>query len=137
MTTKISSHQPRLFALVPCAGLGVRAGTLEPKQYAQVAGRALVAHTLRALAQVQRLHAVLVVLADDDTAFEGQVPEFAGERCWSVRRGGATRARTVANGLHVLAEHGAADGDWVLVHDAARALVRAGMDRAPDRCLCG
>jgi 2-C-methyl-D-erythritol 4-phosphate cytidylyltransferase/2-C-methyl-D-erythritol 2,4-cyclodiphosphate synthase len=88
------------------------------------------------LAQVQRLHAVLVVLADDDTVFERQLPDFAGERCWSVRRGGATRARTVANGLQALAEHGAADDDWVLVHDAARALVEpAWVERLIDACV--
>ncbi|HEY2977849.1 MAG TPA: 2-C-methyl-D-erythritol 4-phosphate cytidylyltransferase, partial [Burkholderiaceae bacterium] len=136
MKTKTSSRQPRLFALVPCAGVGVRAGTSEPKQYAQVAGRALVAHTLRALAQVRRLQAVLIVLADDDAVFEQQVPEFSGERCWCVRRGGATRARTVANGLQALGEHGAGDDDWVLVHDAARALVEpAWIDRLIDACL--
>ena len=136
MKTKTSSREPQLFALVPCAGMGIRAGTSEPKQYAQVAGRALVAHTLRALAQVRRLRSVLIVLADDDAVFERQVPEFSGERCWCVRRGGATRARTVANGLLALSEHGAGDDDWVLVHDAARALIEpAWIDRLIDACL--
>lgn len=111
---------PRLFALVPCAGIGARAGTVGPKQYAHLRGRALVAHTLRALLRVQRLHAVLVVLAGDDSQFEHEVPEFGGSRGWLVRRGGATRAQTVANGLQSLRERGAADDDWVLVHDAAR-----------------
>jgi len=136
MTAKTLPRAPRLFALVPCAGTGVRAGTPEPKQYTQVAGHALVAHTLRALAQVQRLQGVLVVLAPDDTAFEQHVPEFSGERCWRVRRGGATRARTVANGLLALSEHSADDRDWVLVHDAARALVEpAWIERLIDACV--
>jgi 2-C-methyl-D-erythritol 4-phosphate cytidylyltransferase len=37
--------------------------------------------------------------------------------------GGATRAASVGNGLAVLRGLGAADDDWVLVHDAARCLV--------------
>ena len=41
--------QPRYWALVPCAGVGERAGSALPKQYASVAGQALVRHTLRAL----------------------------------------------------------------------------------------
>jgi 2-C-methyl-D-erythritol 4-phosphate cytidylyltransferase/2-C-methyl-D-erythritol 2,4-cyclodiphosphate synthase len=114
----------------------VRAGTTGPKQYARLSGRALVAHTLHALLQVTRLHAVLVVLADDDALFEREVPEFTGARCCLVRRGGVTRAQTVANGLHALRERGARDDDWVLVHDAARALVDPRwVDRLVDACL--
>jgi 2-C-methyl-D-erythritol 4-phosphate cytidylyltransferase len=40
------------------------------------------------------------------------------------RRGGASRAQTVANGLTELLQHGATPDDWVLVHDAARCLLR-------------
>jgi 2-C-methyl-D-erythritol 4-phosphate cytidylyltransferase / 2-C-methyl-D-erythritol 2,4-cyclodiphosphate synthase len=133
--TQPTPHEPRLYGLVPCAGVGLRAGTAGPKQYAGLGGRALVAHTLRSLQGVTRLHGVLVVLAEDDTTFEHEVPGFAGERAWVVRRGGVTRAQTVANGLQALCEHGASDDDWVLVHDAARALVRAEwVDRLIDAC---
>jgi 2-C-methyl-D-erythritol 4-phosphate cytidylyltransferase/2-C-methyl-D-erythritol 2,4-cyclodiphosphate synthase len=131
-----AARQPRLYALVPCAGTGVRACAQGPKQYVQLGGRALVGHTLAALQQVQRLHAVMVMLAPDDSVFEREVPEFVGPHAWIVRNGGATRAATVANGLHALREHGAADDDWVLVHDAARALVRpAWVNRLIDECL--
>ncbi|HEX6016699.1 MAG TPA: 2-C-methyl-D-erythritol 2,4-cyclodiphosphate synthase [Burkholderiaceae bacterium] len=134
--TTTPAAAPRLFALVPCAGVGVRAGTTGPKQYARLSGRPLVAHTLHALMQVQRLQAVLVVLADDDAQFEREVPEFGGSRGWLVRRGGVTRAQTVANGLQALRERGADDDDWVLVHDAARALIEApAVDRLIDACL--
>jgi len=115
---------PRLFALVPCAGSGSRAGTDGPKQYQRVAGRAMVAHTLAALAAVPRLAATLVVLAPDDTQFEAAAPGFVGDRGWVARVGGATRAASAAAGLDELARRGAADNDWVLVHDAARCLVR-------------
>jgi len=130
------TSSPRLFAIVPCAGVGLRAGTAGPKQYARLAGRALVAHTLHALAQVSRLQGVLVVLADDDDRFEQEVPDFAGPTRWLARRGGVTRAQTVANGLLALRELGAADDDWVLVHDAARALIQPdAIDRLIDACL--
>ena len=121
MSTAAGSRDARIYALVPCAGAGTRAGTQGPKQYAKLAGRALVAHTLSALQRVPRVHAVLVMLAHDDAAFEREVPDFHGEHAWIVRNGGATRALTVANGLAALRERGAAETDWVLVHDAARA----------------
>ncbi len=112
---------PRFYALVPCAGAGARAGTAVPKQYAPLAGASVVAHTLRALAGVDRLAQVLVVVSRDDEAFQAKVPQFHG---WIARCGGTTRARTVANGLAELAKRGAQPHDWVLVHDAARCLVR-------------
>ena len=136
MDAPATSRGPRLFALVPCAGSGVRACTQGPKQYVQLAGQALVGHTLTALKQVPRLHGVMVMLAPDDRSFEREVPGFAGPHSWVVRNGGRTRAATVANGLNALREQGAADADWVLVHDAARALLRPEwVDRLIDACL--
>jgi len=122
----------RLFALVPCAGAGTRAAAGRPKQYVPIAGRAMVAHTLAALSGVQRLGGTLVVLSRDDDEFERHVP---GDACWACRCGGATRAQSVANGLDELARRGAGDDDWVLVHDAARCLVRPQwVDRLIDGC---
>jgi 2-C-methyl-D-erythritol 4-phosphate cytidylyltransferase len=112
---------PRCFALVPCAGAGQRAGVGGPKQYAALAGRTVVAHTLAALAEVPRLAQVLVVLSPEDRVFERHAPGFAG---WVSRTGGVTRADSVAAGLQALREHGAGDDDWVLVHDAARCLLQ-------------
>jgi 2-C-methyl-D-erythritol 4-phosphate cytidylyltransferase len=51
------------------------------------------------------------------------------------RCGGASRAETVARGLAELARLGATPNDWVLVHDAARCLVRADwIDALIDAC---
>jgi len=136
MTDDSTGPSPRCYALVPCAGNGSRAGMLQPKQYAAIAGQAVVAHTLAALAQVQRLAATLVVLAPDDAQFERSAPGFTGVRAWVVRCGGASRAQTVANGLAELQARGARPDDWVLVHDAARCLLRpAWVDRLIDACL--
>lgn len=132
----IAATSPRCFALLPCAGVGSRSGADQPKQYVAIAGRAMVAHTLAALAQVSRLASTLVVLAPDDRRFETEVPGFVGERGWVARCGGAQRAQTVANGLAALVDRGAAADDWVLVHDAARCLVQpAWIDRLIDACL--
>lgn len=122
-------------ALVPCAGIGARAGAQGPKQYVPIAGQAMVAHTLSALAAVQRLAGILVVLAPEDTRFEAAVPQ-RDAKVRVARRGGDTRAATVANGLAVLLEQGASEDDWVLVHDAARCLLQPQwVDRLIDACI--
>ena len=50
----------RCYALVPCAGTGTRAGAPVPKQYVEIDGAPMVAHTLAALAGVARRKRVLV-----------------------------------------------------------------------------
>lgn len=127
---------PRLFALVPCAGVGARAGTAAPKQYTPLAGQAVVAHTLQALQAVPRLAATLVVLSPQDDQFERHAPAFFGPQAWVARCGGDSRALSVLNGLGALRERGVGDDDWVLVHDAARCLLRpAWVDRLIDACV--
>ena len=117
----------RLFALVPCAGSGARSGAAGPKQYEELAGRALVLWTLEALARVDELDGTLVVLSPDDRQFAalaGEGDAEAASACWRANVGGATRAETVRAGLHDLLARGALETDWVLVHDAARCLIR-------------
>ena len=128
-----ATSPPDLYALVPCAGVGERSGAEGPKQYAPLAGSSLVSHTLRALAQVKRLRQTLVVLSPQDRVFESHAPGFNG---WAARVGGASRAESVANGLKELIHRGVQMHDWVLVHDAARCMVRPELiDRLIDACV--
>ena len=123
----------RLHALVPSAGIGERSGAIGPKQYQMLGARSVLGHTLAALDQVSRLSSVLVVLSPGDTQFAAHL---AGFDAAVVHRGGATRAQTVRNGLDALLQHGARGDDWVLVHDAARCLVRPEwIDALIDACL--
>ena len=121
---------PRLWALIPCAGSGSRAGSVGPKQYQMLAGQPLVMHTLAAFDGVTRLHRVALLLAVGDTALDHLNAQYL-----IANNGGATRAETVFNGLNFLLEQGAEPGDWVLVHDAARCLVTpAQIDALIDAC---
>jgi 2-C-methyl-D-erythritol 4-phosphate cytidylyltransferase len=119
MTDRTTS--PRFHALIPCAGTGSRAGTVQPKQYQMVAGQPMVMHTVQALAQVPQLASGwLVVSPGDEFAWptSGWPEHFRRVPC-----GGATRAESVFNGLSAMLHAGVAAQDWVLVHDAARCLI--------------
>ena len=117
------ARRPSVWAVVPCAGSGSRAGTDQPKQYHEVAGAPLVVHTLRALARVPGIRASLAVVAAGDTFLQAWQAQFA--TLYIADCGGVTRTKSVLNGLNHLATLGADDLDWVLVHDAARCLVTA------------
>ncbi len=108
----------RIWALIPCAGSGSRAGAEGPKQYQPLAGQAMVRHTLAAFSAVARIANTAVVVAVDDGFFALEVTPYLIAAC-----GGSTRAASVFNGLKFLLQHGADAADWVLVHDAARCLV--------------
>lgn len=122
----------RCFALVPCGGTGSRAGAGLPKQYRTVAGRPVLAHTLAALAAVPALSGVMVVVAPADDHINAPQPGLEGgwvtvmgeTPLFIAKDAGTTRAHTVFNGLKALQAQGAHAQDWVLVHDAARCLVR-------------
>ncbi|MFP8777748.1 2-C-methyl-D-erythritol 4-phosphate cytidylyltransferase [Hydrogenophaga sp. RWCD_12] len=120
----------RCHALLPCAGTGSRAGTTGPKQYQMVAGLPMVLHTLTAFNEVSRITQTLLVVAPEDRFLTVDYPELRLAQC-----GGATRAHSVFNGLEALKTRGAADNDWVLVHDAARCLITpAQIDVLIDAC---
>lgn len=139
--TLTSTLIPRVHALVPCGGTGTRAGTGIPKQYRQVAGQSVLAHSLAALGAVSRLAQIVVVVSAEDELIEEQ-PNIAWRAHRSespyrlARCAGPTRAHTVGNGLAWLQEHGAEPNDWVLVHDAARCLVTpTQINQLIDACL--
>ena len=102
-------------ALIVAAGKGERTGATLPKQYAPLAGRAMLAWSHQAFGDHPAIDEVLVVIgAGQEALLAAAVP---GARHVT---GGATRRESVAAGLAAL------DGaDLVLVHDAARPFLSA------------
>jgi 2-C-methyl-D-erythritol 4-phosphate cytidylyltransferase len=108
---------PVVHALIPAAGRGQRFGDALLKQYANIAGWPVLAHTLAAVDLKPEISGITVVLAEDDDQFEEMIaPGFPGV---TTATGGETRAESVLNGLRAIRENHP-EADWVLVHDAAR-----------------
>ncbi|HET7656611.1 MAG TPA: 2-C-methyl-D-erythritol 4-phosphate cytidylyltransferase [Luteimonas sp.] len=115
------------WAVVPAAGSGSRfsaesrrvdpQAVAPPKQYLEIDGEPLIAHTLRALLSHPAVAGVVVALAEGDPHWPGW-DAFEGK---PVRAcvGGESRADSVLAGLQALPDSVRAD-DFVLVHDAAR-----------------
>lgn len=121
---------PRLYALIPCAGAGSRAQTVQPKQYQRLLGVPMVVHTLRAFEAVPELTRGVLVVAPDDSLMADVLrthPQSLFEVSYS---GGVTRAQSVLAGLNALQTLGAQPTDWVLVHDAARCLITSAQIQA-------
>ncbi len=119
---------PSFWAVIPAAGVGARMRADRPKQYLDLCGRSLLERTLDCFLDHPRLRGLAVSLAAEDPWW----PTLACARDARILRapGGRERADSVLGGLLLLGEQGATDGDWVLVHDAARPnLHREDLDR--------
>lgn len=96
-----------------------------PKQYLQLGAMTLLERSVRSLLADERVERILVVIAPDDAHAAGAL---LPPRCEWAAAGGATRAQSVRNGLHMIREMNGVrpERDWVLVHDAARPCLSAG-----------
>ena len=109
------------WVVVPAAGRGARFGGEVPKQYLEVAGAPLLAHSLRALFAHPGVEGAVVGLAPGDTRWQGW--SDGSGRPVIACTGGDTRAESVLAGLAALPGDVRPDG-FVLVHDAARPNLR-------------
>ena len=112
---------PGVWVVVPAAGRGTRFGSPLPKQYLQVAGQPLIAHTLAALLAHPMVDGALVAISANDADWPGWTA--FQEKPVLTCVGGDTRAQSVLAALEALPAAVRAD-DFVLVHDAARPNLR-------------
>jgi len=101
-------------ALVVAAGRGERLGSQGPKALVPVAGRPMLEWSIEALRAAPGIGEIVVALPAGASAPEGITPAA----------GGQTRSESVRNALAAVTDAGAS---VVLVHDAARPLLTAGM----------
>ncbi len=99
-------------AIIAAAGSGERFGAQIPKALIQLGDRTLIEHAIAALAPV-----ATQIIVTAPAGYEDQIRTLVGNGI-DVVTGGATRSESVRNGLALVAS----DIDYVLVHDAARAL---------------
>lgn len=111
--------QPRIAALIVAAGQGVRSGGDVPKQYRPIGGKPLLAHAVDALLAHPRINQVQVVIgAGQDDLYRDAI----GDRALPAPLvGGETRRDSVVAGLEGI------DAEIVLIHDAARPFLPAGV----------
>lgn len=105
-------------AIVPAAGSGERLGAGIPKAFVDLDGRTMLDHAVDGLLASGVIDRVVVAVPDvlvHDTAalLTGRATVVAG---------GAERPDSVRLALAALAQSGAGDPDFVVVHDAARPL---------------
>ncbi len=111
-------------ALIVAAGRGTRAAgpvlNQVPKQYAQLGATSVLARTLGVFLEHPAVDAVTVAIAEADRARYDRAIVSGHPKLGPPVLGGATRQRSVLNGLRALAP---LSPTQVLIHDAARPFV--------------
>ncbi|KKO44110.1 2-C-methyl-D-erythritol 4-phosphate cytidylyltransferase [Arsukibacterium ikkense] len=105
-------------AVIPAAGVGKRMQVAVPKQYLPLNGKTILEHSVQRISQHPLVAALWLALDKTDPYFAG-TPLVNG----ALQRvdGGSERVHSVLNALQLI---DATAYPWVLVHDAARPLVR-------------
>ena len=111
-------------AVIAGAGGGTRLGSQGPKALIALGGEPLLVHAVRSMVESGVIDACVVTAPTGEIATFQRVLDRAGLRA-TVVAGGATRQASVAAGLDA-----AGDADYVLIHDAARALTPHAQIRA-------
>lgn len=113
----------RVWAVVPAAGRGTRMGADVPKQYLPLAGRTVLEQTLRGLAEHPAVCGLVLAVSESDPCWPALAATLSLPVPLRTVLGGSERQLSVLNGLRSLRGE-VGDGDWVLVHDAARPCLR-------------
>ena len=109
----------KIAAIIAAAGSGERFGATIPKALIQLGDRTLLEHAVAALAPITDQ---IVITAPG--GYEDRIRELVGDDV-TVVRGGETRSESVKRGIAALDPA----TDFVLVHDAARALATTDLAR--------
>ncbi len=109
-------------ALIVAAGQGLRMGSDRRKQYLDLAGRPILAHTVEAFCAVSEVDLILLAVPAEEIDYcrNRIIRSLAGTKQIRLVPGGERRQDSVRNGLASLG----ADGPIVLIHDGVRPLVR-------------
>ena len=119
-------NSPLINLVIPCAGAGARSGMAKPKQYAIVANKPMVVHTLESLLQVNKIQNICLVVSPRDEFIEEILTKYALSNESRIRvlfEGGESRAHSVLAVLKFFSDKGFGEDGWILVHDAARCLI--------------
>lgn len=122
---------PNIATVIPAAGVGKRMQADRPKQYLDLCGATVLEQTVRRLQQVSVLQQFYIAVSPDDPYYPAL--SFLQQVCFQRVQGGTERANSVLNALQQI---NAEQYPWVLVHDAARPVVRlADVQMLIEHCL--
>lgn len=115
----------KVSAILVAAGKGKRMGANINKQYIQLKGKPIVAHTLSVFEKSAMIDEVILVVGKEEVAYcrKHILEEYRFKKVTTIVPGGEERRDSVYQGLRAIT----AQPDLVVVHDGARPFVTEAM----------
>ncbi len=111
----------KVAALIPAAGVGTRMNTDEPKQFIEVGGKPILAHTLLRLCQSSVIDKIILIVHHSQIkrTQKSILDKYHISRPVNLVEGGNTRQESIINGFnHIQNKY-----DIVITHDGVRPFV--------------
>jgi 2-C-methyl-D-erythritol 4-phosphate cytidylyltransferase len=117
----MSRSRPKVFAIIPAAGLGTRIGGDIKKQFLPLKGKPIIVHTLQQFEHCPDVDEVALALPESAMSeMESIVSRYRLHKVSKMVMGGAKRQDSVGS---VLKKLSLKDSDIVLVHDGVRPFI--------------
>lgn len=108
-------------AIIPAGGKGLRSGLATPKQYIKIKGKAIIVYTLQTFQKNKHINKIIIAAEPEYFSLLTKlVKKYKLSKVKLIVEGGSTRQQSVYNA--VLSSE-AKPNDYLVVHDAARALL--------------
>ncbi len=118
----------KIDVVIPAAGVGSRVGATIPKQYIKLDDKCILEHTILKVMCSKYINNIIIVIGEKDDFFSKL--EIAKSNRIKVCIGGAERVNSVLSGIYKTTT------DYVMVHDAARPLIRVDdIDKLCKECI--
>ena len=110
-----------IYAVMAAGGIGSRMGADKPKQYIEIGGKAIIAHTAEKFLKCERISKVIVLCPADWVDY---TREIFSETEVIVISGGDTRNETLMKAIDYIEEtDGLSEDTYLVTHDAVRPFV--------------
>ncbi len=107
-------------AVIVAAGRGIRCAGDAPKQYKEIAGKAMLLYSIELCKKIKEISRIILVVNEEHQEFYQDI--VALNHITDIVYGGATRAASVVNALKYAKQYAPKN---ILIHDGARPFVTA------------
>ncbi len=115
------SRKSMVSVVIAAAGKGLRMGNDRNKQYEEVLGKPILARTIQTFEDCSLVDEIIITVGESEVEYckENIVGKYKFDKVKAVVTGGATRQRSVYNGLAMVSS----DCSIVVIHDGARPFI--------------
>lgn len=125
----------KTIAIILSGGVGSRLGGIVPKQYIEVAGKAIIMYCIETFDKMSDIDELVICLSNEWRSFmEGIIRKSGITKPILYSRSGEVRQLTIYNALLLLRQHGTSEDDIIVIHDAARPLMSESLVRRCIKC---